>query len=71
MNNASTNLYAPFAGRIIGMARNQVVMPGFAAFHVGIQTAEASAADAGDGGDAALLHDSEVTNDDYIDGMSE
>ena len=71
MNNASTNLYAPFAGRIIGMARNQVVMPGFAAFHVGIQTAEASAADTGDGGDAALLHDSEVTNDDYIDGMSE
>src|SRR5690606_35534927 len=42
MNNASTNLYAPFSGRIIGMARNQVVMPGFAAFHVGIQTAEAS-----------------------------
>jgi hypothetical protein len=72
MNNASTNLYAPFAGRIIGMARNQVVMPGFAAFHVGIQTAEASAADAGDGADdAALLHDSEATNDDYIDGMSE
>jgi hypothetical protein len=71
MNNASTNLYAPFAGRIIGMARNQVVMPGFAAFHVGIQTAEASAADTGDGGDAALLHDSEVTDDDYIDGMSE
>ena len=72
MNNASTNLYAPFSGRIIGMARNQVVMPGFAAFHVGIQTAEASAADAGgEADDAALLHDSEVTNDDYIDGMSE
>ena len=72
MNNASTNLYAPFAGRIIGMARNQVVMPGFAAFHVGIQTAEASAAEAGYAADdAALLHDSEATNDDYIDGMSE
>jgi uncharacterized protein len=72
MNNASTNLYAPFSGRIIGMARNQVVMPGFAAFHVGIQTAEASAADAGsEAEDTALLHDSEVTNDDYIDGMSE
>jgi uncharacterized protein len=72
MNNASTSLYAPFSGRIIGMARNQVVMPGFAAFHVGIQTAEASAADAGsEAEDTALLHDSEVTNDDYIDGMSE
>lgn len=43
MNNASTKLYSPHAGRIIGMARNQVVMPGFAAFHVGIQTAEAPA----------------------------
>jgi uncharacterized protein len=72
MNNASTNLYAPFAGRIIGMARNQVVMPGFAAFHVGIQTAEASAAEASsEADDTALLHDSEMTNDDYIDGMSE
>jgi len=38
MNNATTNLYSPYSGRIIGMARNQVVMPGFAAFHVGIQT---------------------------------
>jgi hypothetical protein len=37
MNNARTELYSPYSGRIIGMARNQVVMPGFAAFHVGIQ----------------------------------
>lgn len=29
-----------YSGRIIGMARNQVVMPGFAAFHIGIQTDE-------------------------------
>lgn len=71
MNNASTNLYAPFSGRIIGMARNQVVMPGFAAFHVGIQTAEASAAENSDTDDTLLMHESESTNDDYIDGMSE
>ncbi len=37
MNNASTPIYSPHSGRIIGMARNQVVMPGFAAFHIGIQ----------------------------------
>lgn len=37
MNNARTELFSPYSGRIIGMARNQVVMPGFAAFHVGIQ----------------------------------
>jgi predicted deacylase len=41
MNNARTELRSPYSGRIIGMARNQVVMPGFAAFHVGIQTDEA------------------------------
>ena len=37
MSNARTELRSPYSGRIIGMARNQVVMPGFAAFHVGIQ----------------------------------
>lgn len=38
MSNARAELHSPYAGRIIGMARNQVVMPGFAAFHIGIQT---------------------------------
>ncbi len=37
MSNQRTELFSPYAGRIIGLARNQVVMPGFAAFHVGIQ----------------------------------
>ncbi|MEO1204482.1 MAG: succinylglutamate desuccinylase/aspartoacylase family protein, partial [Pseudomonadota bacterium] len=44
MSNARVELRSPYSGRIIGMARNQVVMPGFAAFHVGIQTAEDDAA---------------------------
>jgi hypothetical protein len=50
------------------MARNQVVMPGFAVFHVGIQTDEASveAFGIGAGGFPA-----EGENDDYVDGMSE
>ena len=43
------------------MARNQVVMPGFAAFHVGIQTDQATADDSIHGGDDGA----------YIDGMSE
>jgi len=68
MNNASTRLYSPYSGRIIGMARNQVVMPGFAAFHVGIQTAEATAAELSD---ESQNHESESENDDYVDGMSE
>jgi len=40
MTNASGNVVSPYSGRIIGMARNQVVMPGFATFHIGIQTDE-------------------------------
>ena len=68
MNNASANLYSPHSGRIIGMAKNQVVMPGFAVFHVGIQTDEASV-DAFDNDTADFPAEGE--NDDYVDGMSE
>ena len=65
MSNARTELYSPYAGRIIGMARNQVVMPGFAAFHVGIEA------------DALAIESTPVDiadkSDDggYVDGMSE
>jgi hypothetical protein len=68
MNNASTELRSPYAGRIIGMARNQVVMPGFAAFHIGIQTDEAPI-ETND--EAARLNKKTDKDDDYIDGMSE
>ena len=61
MNNASTNIYSPHSGRIIGMARNQVVMPGFAVFHVGIQTDEA----------VLEISDSAVDDDADADGLSE
>jgi predicted deacylase len=67
MNNASNELRSPYSGRIIGMARNQVVMPGFAAFHVGIATVEAP-------GELALpqpVPDEAKSSDDYVDGMSE
>lgn len=37
ITNATVGIYAPRSGRIIGMARNQVVMPGFAAFHLGLE----------------------------------
>jgi predicted deacylase len=67
MNNASTELRSPYAGRIIGMARNQVVMPGFAAFHVGIRTDEAPIEKSED---AATLS-KKSSDEDYIDGMSE
>jgi len=67
MNNARTELRSPYSGRIIGMARNQVVMPGFAAFHVGIETDQAPVEDNPEPG---IIHGQEDSKD-YIDGMSE
>jgi predicted deacylase len=67
MNNARSELRSPYSGRIIGMARNQVVMPGFAAFHVGIQTDEAPTEIAED----VIRSEAPTDSDDYVDGMSE
>jgi len=64
MSNQSTKLYSPYAGRIIGLARNQVVMPGFATFHVGIETDDVL---------QEVAHDTEqkpITGG-YVDAMSE
>lgn len=41
ITNARTTIQSPYTGRIIGMALDQVVLPGFAAYHIGIQTPEA------------------------------
>ncbi|MFN9731512.1 MAG: succinylglutamate desuccinylase/aspartoacylase family protein [Pseudomonadota bacterium] len=41
--NEEHEVVSPFRGRVIGLALNQVVLPGFAAFHVGIQTSEQQA----------------------------
>ena len=67
MSNARTELRSPYSGRIIGMARNQVVMPGFAAFHVGIETSDV--ADESEPGPEDLAHDPLTGG--YVDGMSE
>ncbi|WP_462330566.1 succinylglutamate desuccinylase/aspartoacylase family protein [Thiohalocapsa halophila] len=37
ITNKTTPIQAPSDGRVIGMARNQVLMPGFAAYHLGRQ----------------------------------
>ncbi len=72
MNNARTELRSPYAGRIIGMARNQVVMPGFAAFHIGIQTDRV-----GIETDPVTVEEPEIdvnrnsSDGGYVDGMSE
>ena len=71
MNNARSELRSPYSGRIIGMARNQVVMPGFAAFHVGITTTQTPVADDEQQAEPAVVHEEEDASDDYVDGMSE
>jgi len=68
MSNAQSELRSPYSGRIIGMARNQVVMPGFAAFHIGIQAEETPVTvDEHNAMEAPVP----ATSHDYIDGMSE
>ncbi len=69
MNNATTNLYSPYSGRIIGMARNQVVMPGFAAFHVGIETEQAPPQQ--DPDRDPLAQDEVESSEGYTEGISE
>lgn len=68
MSNARSELRSPYSGRIIGMARNQVVMPGFAAFHVGIQAVDAPTEEATDD---TILSKKQSENLDYVDDMSE
>lgn len=41
ITNARSEIVSPYRGRILGMALDQVVLPGFAAYHIGIQTPEA------------------------------
>jgi predicted deacylase len=38
ITNEQNLIYSPAKGRVLGMALNQVVMPGFAAFRIGIET---------------------------------
>ena len=40
INNAVHPLKSPYNGRVIGMALNQVVMPGYATYHIGIEATE-------------------------------
>jgi predicted deacylase len=67
ISNESTRLYSPYSGRVIGMARNQIVMPGFAAFHLGIQSDQTTSDDV----EPDVGDDEQSGNEDYVDGMSE
>ncbi len=59
ITNARSEVVSPYRGRILGMALDQVVLPGFAAYHIGIQTPEAILIEEGqmedeDGDDAGI-----------------
>lgn len=43
VNNARTEIVAPFPGQVLGKALNQQVLPGYAAFHIGKLTSEQQA----------------------------
>ncbi|KAA1192887.1 succinylglutamate desuccinylase/aspartoacylase family protein [Pseudohalioglobus sediminis] len=40
ITNVRVDIRAPHAGRILGMALNQVVLPGFAAYRIGVETSD-------------------------------
>lgn len=42
INNLEFPMHSPFEGQVIGMALNQVVMPGYAVYHIGIAATEKS-----------------------------
>jgi predicted deacylase len=44
ITNMRHKIKAPFSGRVIGMALNQVLYPGFAAYHIGLQSSAEKAA---------------------------
>ncbi|MFK7914556.1 MAG: hypothetical protein AB8B93_11640, partial [Pseudomonadales bacterium] len=41
ISNEREEIRSPFSGRVIGMALNQFVMPGFATYHIGIAADDA------------------------------
>jgi predicted deacylase len=53
VSNQTTDIHAPVTGRIIGMSVDQVVLPGFAAFHIGIEAEDAAEASGGSSQEAA------------------
>lgn len=64
ITNVATSIDSPIDGQVIGMALNQVMLPGFAAYHIGFQATveEAASQDVGpddSAGDDAKLDESE------------
>jgi predicted deacylase len=63
ITNEQSLIYSPVRGRVVGMALNQVVMPGFATFNLGIE--------AGDGRNGSLMDSLEAPPDEDPEGSRE
>lgn len=63
ITNASSEIAAPMSGRVIGMALNQVMLPGFAAYHIGYQATAEEAAEGDAGPDEAVGEEVEESED--------
>lgn len=67
ITNRRTEVRSPYDGRLLGMALNQSVIPGFAAYHIGIRRTEAELAETaelGDGVENGNARPSSGTHDD-------
>ena len=51
LSNQQYRIYAPISGRVLGMALNQVVLPGFAAYRIGIENAKGAIRDSDETGE--------------------
>ncbi|MGH8189431.1 MAG: succinylglutamate desuccinylase/aspartoacylase family protein [Steroidobacteraceae bacterium] len=51
ISNQQHRIYAPISGRVLGMALNQVVLPGFAAYRIGTATSKSDVAIQSEGED--------------------
>lgn len=71
ITNARTTIRSPYNGRIIGMALDQVVLPGFAAYHIGIQTAEALLIEESQMNEGMMEEDEEDGDDAGVDPVDE
>lgn len=71
ITNARTTIKSPYNGRIIGMALDQVVLPGFAAYHIGIQTPEAILIEESQMNEGVLEEDEEDGDDSGVDDSDE
>ena len=69
VSNRSSDIHVPENGRVIGMALNQLVLPGFAAYHVGVAASEERVVT--EAGQQAAADDERFLEYDQLDGTGQ